>query len=66
MTKLPKATLRQIMREEGCMKVTAKGLEAYREEVERYAFALANMSLKCTTHGNRKTVNDKDIKLAVE
>jgi len=66
MTKLPKATLRQMMKEEGCIRVSERGLETFREEVERYAYALANMSLKCAKHGKRQTVNEQDIKLAVE
>ena len=66
MTKLPKATLRSILKDEGVNRISGKGLELFREEVERYAYALAGMSLKCATHGKRKTVLDADIKLAVE
>ena len=66
MTKLPKATLRTFLRDEGVTRISGKGLELYREEVERYAYALANMSLKCATHAKRTTVVEADIKLAVE
>jgi len=66
MTKLPKATLRTILRDEGVTRISGKGLELYREEIERYAYALANMSLKWANHAKRQTVNEHDIKLAVE
>ena len=66
MTKLPRATCRQIMKEEGCELVSRKGLLAYREEVERYAYALANMANACAKHGNRKTILVEDIHLAIK
>jgi len=65
MAKLPKAPLREIMKEEGCTKVSAKGVITFREEVERYAYALANMSKACALHAGRTTINEADVKLAV-
>ena len=65
MAKLPKATLRTIMRDEGCQIVSERALIAYREEVERYAYALAEMCNACAKHGGRKTIKPEDVHLAV-
>ena len=66
MTRLAKAPLKEIMREEGCEIISEKGLLLYRDEVERYAYALANQVKRCATHAGRKTIFVEDVKLAVE
>jgi len=65
MVKLAKAPLREILKEEGAVLVSGRGLEEYRTEVERYAHALAEMAILCAKHGGRKTVKEADIRLAV-
>ena len=63
--KLPKAPLREILREQGGKRVSGKGLEEYRSEIERYAYALAEMTVLCAKHGKRMTVLPDDVQLAV-
>ena len=66
MTKLSKAPLRQILKEEGGEFVADKALLLYREEVERYAYALASRCVAFSKHAGRKTVYVADVKIATE
>jgi histone H3/H4 len=65
MTLLPLAPFTKVLREEGAEKVSPKAARELRNEVEKFARAAAEMSVFAAKHGNRKTVMDIDVQLAV-
>lgn len=62
---LQKTVLKKILKDEGAEIASDGGVVAFRQEVERYAHALAEQAVLCAKHGHRKTILKEDIQLAV-
>ena len=65
MAKLPMAPFRRILLEEGAEHVSRESVLELRKVTEAYVKSVAEMSVFCAKHGNRNTVQAKDVQLAV-
>jgi DNA-binding protein len=63
--KMPLAPFRAYLRENGAEKVSAESVEELRKVVEEFTSAVAERSVFCMKHANRKTVYARDIRLSV-
>ncbi len=56
----------KIMRESGALRVSDDAKEALAESLENYALQVAFEAKKLAEHAGRKTITQKDIKLAIK
>ncbi len=65
-TIISKAPLQRILLDVGAKRVSDESLEIFSEILIEYAFKISVKAIAYAEHGKRKTVTDKDIKLARE
>ncbi|MBW2993192.1 NFYB/HAP3 family transcription factor subunit [Candidatus Woesearchaeota archaeon] len=63
---IPRATVARILIRSGAKRVSAKAADAFAEIIEQIAEDIGQKSVKLAKHSGRKTVKEKDIKLAVK
>jgi histone H3/H4 len=65
MAELAKAPLERMLKTRGAKRVSAEGLNAYREAVENFADAIAQVSVEAAKHAGRQTILRADVELAL-
>ena len=65
MVKLPLAPFKRVFKEQGAEVVTTEAAHELRKITEAYVKSVAEMSVFAAKHGNRVTVQAKDVQLAV-
>ncbi len=63
---IPVAPIDRLMRDSGAGRVSDKGAEELARILEEIGKMLAKRAFALTEHAGRKTITDKDIKLAYE
>lgn len=64
MVELPVAAVDRIIRKTGAERVSESAAVALAEELEERAIAIASEAVQLAKHAGRKTVRDKDVRLA--
>ncbi len=59
--KIPKATIRKIMKKDGDIKISDSAAEAIAEMLEKRAKSIANYAVKRAKKQGRKTVSQEDV-----
>lgn len=63
---VPKAPLARILMNAGAKRVSADGVEAFADVMQKIAEDIGMQAVKIAKHAGRKTVSDEDIKLALK
>lgn len=63
---LPLAVMEQLLKEAGCARVSEDAKQALKEFLEREAKKVGRKAWQLAQHAGRRTVQEEDIKLAVE
>jgi|GEM_PF-672186 len=58
--------MEKLLKRNGARRVSEEAKEALRDELERYADALAQRAVRFSAHAKRRTVQAEDIRLARE
>ena len=61
---LPLAPLERILKKAGSKRVSKSGVEAFAEVLTQYALKLSKEAVKLAEHAGRKTVLERDVKMA--
>lgn len=63
---LPAAPCARLIKNVGAKRVSAEGIEVFREALESFGTEIAQAAYKIAKHSGRSTVMGKDIKLALK
>ena len=65
-TIIPKAAVARILFKAGAKRISADGVDALTEILEKMALEIGHQAARIASHSGRKTVQDGDITLAVK
>ncbi len=63
---IPRATVARILVSSGAKRVSAKSAEVFADIIQEIAEEISQKAVRLAKHSGRKTVKEKDIKLAVK
>ena len=66
MSEIPKASIARIMKNTGADRISGDSIELFSEALEEYGSTIAAKAISYAKHAGRKTVQAKDIKMALK